>query len=544
MSTSGPGTSTWWLTRVALPIAALAAASVLLGRSSFDRESLEPFFSQDSGTFPLRRSWFFDDVLHVGGKWAVVICTATLVAGAALGWRNPRWSRRARCFAYLATCLLVTVAIAGTWKDLADQVTPWDTIGFGGRKPWPGSNGGESAWDVLGSPGAHASSGFAWMSLYFVGASLGTRHRWLWLAPGLLLGLLFALGQHVRGAHQPSHEPWSIAIAWGVAGGLALAFRRAGWLPWSESSATVEDSSASSTTAAREPEPTLPWLVGASVALGGVAFYAVDVITEQLEHRFPRFHQAFDGVELTVTALGLGIAAWLLTDKIGALRARAARGVQEERERRFQVLGRMAASVAHEVRNPLQTLRLIVDEQRHDVPGLRDHPLQPEFESSLERIDRAVDLVYRLARPESAESDRTDLAEAARDSVVALTRIAAGRAIFAWRREPERALVAASRSALRIVIDNLLRNAAEASPPGGTVSLDLAERDGYFELRIRNRGSMATPPAAPPREPGLGLGVPISRQIASNAGGDIEMSEADGHVTCTLRWPRATELAA
>jgi len=541
MSPSQAGSLSWWTTRAVLPIAALGALAILLGASRLDRASLEPFFDATSGSFPLRRAWFFEDFLHIAGKWVVIACTAALAVGAAVGWRNPRWSQHARRFAYLTACLLVTVAITGAWKDLADQVTPWDTVGFGGTKPWPGSNGRQSAWELLGSPGAHASSGFAWMSLYFVGASLGSRQRWLWLAPGLMLGFLFALGQHARGAHQPSHEPWSIAVAWLVACALAVLFRRFGWLAWTEVSAGSRERPATRGEHAHRHDPALAWLVGSSVALLGVSFFALDQVMNRLEAHFPEGHGVFEVTELTVMALGLGIAAGLMTDKIGDLRERDARRVEAERERRLQMLGRMAASVAHEVRNPLQTVRLIVDEQRLEVAGLRDHPLQAEFESSLERIDRAVDLVYRLARPESGEAERADLAQAARESVLALMRIHPGRVSFAWDHEPPSAVVASSRSALRIVIDNLLRNAAEASPPGGTVRLDLAERDGAWALRIQNEGSLRTRTGANGHEPGLGLGVPISRQIASNAGGGIEMEEADGRVTCTLRWPREVE---
>lgn len=538
MSPDRAGAVTWWSTRVALPLLGLGALAVAIGHSSFDRASLEPFFDAEQGVFPLRRSWFFEGVLHTLGKWTVVCATASLLVAAAAGWRKPAWSRHARRALYLVVCLLGTVAITGAWKSLADQVTPWNTIGFGGDEPWPGTPGNQTWWDVLGSPGAHASSGFAWMSLYFVGASLGTRRRWMWLSPGVILGLLFALGQHARGAHQPSHEPWSIVVAWGVASSFAVVFRRIGWLAWTEVPAPAN------TSAAGIREPALPWLIGSSAALGGLALFATDQFVSQTEVRFPRFHDGFEVVELSVMSLGLGIAAWLMADKIASQRAREARRVEEERERRFQVLGRMAASVAHEVRNPLQTMRLIVDEQRHEIPGLRDHALQAEFEACLERIDRAVELVYRLARPEGGEAERADIAEAARESIVALTRASAGKVSYAWERDPPPAVVASSRSALRIVIDNLLRNAAEASPPGATVTLDLAEKDATWALRIQNRGSLRAPPPAPGRTKGLGLGVPISRQIAANAGGTIDIAEGDGLVTCTLNWPRGREAGA
>jgi membrane-associated PAP2 superfamily phosphatase len=222
----------WWLRAFALPLLVLATVSVLLRHSPFDRASLAPFFDAQSSGFPLRRSWFFEDVLHVGGRALVAGATCTLMLAAGIGaLRPPRRACAMRC-AYLVSCVLLTVALAGLWKELAAPVTPWNSAEFGGRMP--SGQGGTSLEALFGSPGAHAAAGYAWVSLYFVGASLGTRRRSLWLAPGLALGTLFAFGQHVRGAHPPSHEALSLALAWSVAGFTAARFRARGWLSWVE----------------------------------------------------------------------------------------------------------------------------------------------------------------------------------------------------------------------------------------------------------------------------------------------------------------------
>ncbi len=392
-----------------------------------------------------------------------------------------------------------------------------------------------AAWSVMGASHTHVALGFAWVSLFFVGASLSSPYRWLWLTPGLLLGLLFALGEYARGVILPSQVPWSGAIAWGGASAVAILFRRTGWLPWTEIEAPSRIDASTTDAAA-------PWLVGVSVGLIGVAFFAVDMLTGFFQSTHPGIHFAYECVELTATALGFGVVAWLLTDKFLFMRVRETIRVGEERERRFQVLGRLAAAVAHEVRNPLQVVRLIIDEQRHEVAGLRDHPLQPEFEASIERIDRAVDLVYRLARPESGEVECADLAVVVQESIAALTRTDRNRVHFAWEREPPRAIVASSRSALRIVVDNLLRNAAEATQAKGKVLLELLPDGGFCELRIRNPGSLSA--STPVGERGLGLGVSISRQLATNCGGSIDFGESGGFVTCILRWPREAGGAA
>lgn len=530
MTRKSPSRARWWASHYVVPVVGLLTLAVLVGHSSLDRASLEPFFDAEARSFPLRRAWFFEDVLHLGGRSIVVAMTVLLLLGALIAWRHERWSVHAKRFAYVATCVLLTVSIAGLWKKLANQTTPWNTIGFGGEKPWPELSG-QSIFSLLGSPGAHAASGYAWVSLYFVGASMGTRYRWLWLIPGLLLGTLFAVGQHVRGAHQPSHEPIAIAIAWLVAGGTAATFRVLGWLNWSERQ--------QKSGAARDPwtEPFLPWLVAAAVAMCGAGFFALDQVASHVGDRYPEVHDTVEYVELGGTVIGLGVGAWLLVEKLAALRARSARRLEEERERRLQLLGRMAASVAHEVRNPLQTIRLIVDEQRMDIPALASHSLSPELEACLERIDRAVDLVYRLARPEAGEDAHTDLIAAARESVVSLQRINPDRAPFIWRTTVEYAAVGLTHSDARVVLDNLLRNAMEASLTDQLVELGI-ERDGeYWSLQIRNPGQLSARSGPTLRTPGLGLGVAISRQIAANVGGSIEITEGDGHVSCDLRLP-------
>ncbi len=202
------------------------------------------------------------------------------------------------------------------------------------------------------------------------------------------------------------------------------------------------------------------------------------------------------------------------------------------------MLGRVAASVAHEVRNPLHAMRLIVDEQMESIPALATHPLGVEFESCLQRIDHAVDLVYRLARPESEEGEIADLLRAVRDSVTRIERSSPGACEFEWSVGPAgSAIVRGSPISLGIVIDNLLRNAVTATPRGGVVGLALASTPGHWSLRIVNPGSVDQRVSESGTGERLGLGLSISRQIAANQGARIELWSTDGLVTCELSWP-------
>jgi signal transduction histidine kinase len=364
----------------------------------------------------------------------------------------------------------------------------------------------------------------------------------LWLAPGIVLGVLFGLTQHVRGAHVPSHNLWSIALAWGVAALLAAAFRRFGLLPWDEIGIAQRPVA---TAQVLEPGATVePFLVGICGFLCGTAFFALDMMLDQSKGRVHEGFGVFESIEWMLMGPGIGVTMFLLSDRIRIMREHAARRAIAEREDRFRLLGRMAASVAHEVRNPLHTMRLIVDEQKLEVPGLAEHPLQGELDASMDRINRAVDLVYRLARPEAGEGGSADLARAVRSSLEGFERALPVRPDYALQRWPESAHVNASDTGVRIVVDNLLRNAIEAAGPGKRITLDLAIDDGAWILQIVNPGHLTAALGKgdaldSEKADGLGLGMAISRQIVAGAGGTIDLREERDNVRCTMRWPAA-----
>ncbi|TAJ21150.1 MAG: hypothetical protein EPO68_05355 [Planctomycetota bacterium] len=525
----------WWLTRVWIPIAAFGACAIALGSLELDRASLEPFFDRAQGVFPLRRSWFFDGVLHQGGRATVLLAALGLLLTGV--WRYRHAATRAaagRCL-YLATCVAASTGLCNLWKDLARQTTPWNTVQFGGSEPWFEPTTG-AFFRTLGSPGAHSVGGFAWVALYFVGASLGARKRWLWLAPGLALGTLFALAQHVRGAHPPSHELWSIALAWGIAAAGASLARRLRVLEWREDAAATDVASATRADAA------LPWLIGSAALFAGMLFFAFDMLLEHLAAETSEWSTRFEIAEVTVTGLGVGAAAFLLTARIVEARERAAARLRDEREERFRALGRMAASVAHEVRNPLHTLRLIVDEQRRQLPALSSHALQPELDACIERIDHAVDLIHGFARGGRDEHESSDLAQALREAASAAERMLPAHASLRTDVAAAPALVRGTVASLRIVLDNLLRNAIEAAPAGSAVEVQLARQHGEWNVVIRNQRADGAPLApgesgTSTKPEGLGLGLSISRRLAARLGGAIDLEFEGRRVTCTLRLP-------
>ncbi|MEY4564968.1 MAG: hypothetical protein RLZZ618_4245 [Pseudomonadota bacterium] len=116
------------------------------------------------------------------------------------------------------TTLLASLAVAAL-KSISTSSSPWDLQAFGGVA----QHVSHWRWGVLdgGSghcfPAGHASTGFAFIGGFFVfrGSPQVSRR---WLACALIAGLLFGLGQQVRGAHFMSHTLWSgwgcFSVAW------------------------------------------------------------------------------------------------------------------------------------------------------------------------------------------------------------------------------------------------------------------------------------------------------------------------------------------
>lgn len=527
----------WWMLVWLVPAGSAVVLALVLDAMNLDPWSLVPFYDPQRHAFPLRQEWFFATFLHVIGKWVVLLAAiAALLAGIA-GWfvvrlRPWRWS-----LVYLALCAGATSGIVALLKLVTNRFPPWSLDLFGGRIPYTTLFEGtpEPFHHGRGFPAGHASGIIAWVSLWFVARSWGAQGSHGWLFPVLSGGLLFGWTQHVRGAHFPSHNLWTLAIAWSVAVLMAMVFARTGAMPQPRVRRPAGSPEHSMTV------PIRSWLIGIGGLFTGCLLFAMDTAVELIHFGPPELHFWIECVEFTLIGPGLGLTCLLLAERLRTLREQARIQAQAERERRFLVLGRMAAAVAHEVRNPLHTLRLVMDEMRVEQPALRDHALRPHIDDALERIDRAVDLVYRLARPEAEDDGAGDLVSCLRESVAAL-RLRLPDFQVDLTAIPDHAAVRCSGSGLRIMVDNLLRNAAEATTPGVKVRARIDAVPGGWRLRISNPGVLPAVDAhageAPPishKASGLGLGLAITRHLAEGVGGQVTLTAGDGLVTAELR---------
>ncbi len=160
--------------------------------------------------------WWAHTLLHGGGRWLVRGVAAT----AAVYWLLSRaytplagWRREAL---FVFAGIIATVALVGTLKSLTNVDCPWDLAGFGGTRPYVALLGDRPDYLPRARcfPGAHSSSGFALLALYFALRDRARPAARVALVAGISIGAAFAVGQEARGAHFLSHDLASAALVW------------------------------------------------------------------------------------------------------------------------------------------------------------------------------------------------------------------------------------------------------------------------------------------------------------------------------------------
>ncbi len=217
---------------------------------------------------------------------------------------------------------------------------------------------------------------------------------------------------------------------------------------------------------------------------------------------------------------------------------------------KLALTGRLAASLAHEINNPLQTSLGCLG-LAEEMLGERDDDLRVYIEMAMEELQRSARIVKRL-RDLNRQSDHSET------TPVNLQEILEGVLVLTKNRLYDRGIVSifpyqgpapfvlASRDQIQQVLLNLVMNAIDALPEGGNIYLDLKETQdprGY-EIQVRDTGKGIPSevmqnlfnPFFTTKEEGLGLGLYISKRIIEDHGGLINVDSEPGKGTAFSIW--------
>jgi two-component system sensor histidine kinase PilS (NtrC family) len=241
------------------------------------------------------------------------------------------------------------------------------------------------------------------------------------------------------------------------------------------------------------------------------------------------------------------VIAFLIDRLMGNLRraAESLRRAQKELEikERLAVAGQQAATLAHEIRNPLAAIAGSVQALRGEVVLSSDQArLMDILLKESHRVSQTIEQFLTLASPERVAFTTMDLSELLRET---LTLLRTGGELDAGIQvqgnfEGDAVYFYGNSNQFRQIFWNLTKNAAKAMPQGGTLTIDLLT-PGPRELRIRfaddGRGMTEAEraglfvPFQSGFDAGWGLGMALVRRIVEDYEGRIEVDSAPGRGT-------------
>ena len=261
---------------------------------------------------------------------------------------------------------------------------------------------------------------------------------------------------------------------------------------------------------------------------------------------------------LTGTLLALGLVSLLLIFQIQSRQFRRMQEMEEQLrlQEELSAMGKLAAGVAHEIKNPLNAIGLVVQRLQKEF-NWADPKTQQEYDrftrivrDEISRVNRIVDQFLFVARPDHPEREEQSVAGIL-DYVLALMEEEFRERQITVERlgETTTAPVLGDRFQLTQALINIVNNAVESMPGGGSLRISVTEASDPREIaiRIQDSGSGIPPENLKKifahyyttKEKGVGLGLAITQKIIQSHGGTLRVeSEPNRGTAVIIRLPR------
>ncbi|MFN2455348.1 MAG: nitrogen regulation protein NR(II) [Pyrinomonadaceae bacterium] len=224
------------------------------------------------------------------------------------------------------------------------------------------------------------------------------------------------------------------------------------------------------------------------------------------------------------------------------------------RQDRLAAVGRVAAGIAHEIRNPLASMRGSIQVLQSEISSdSAQAELMEIILRESDRLNRIITDFLIYARPRQSDFVNVDLREPLHETFALLRHSpelhAAHKLEESIPHEP--VMTSADASQLKQVFWNLSRNALQAMPNGGTLRAEIAHAaNGRLRVTFTDTGAGMTPeqveqlfePFSSSTTGGTGLGLSIVYQIIRDHGGTINVRSREGHgTTISIELPGANQ---
>jgi len=207
------------------------------------------------------------------------------------------------------------------------------------------------------------------------------------------------------------------------------------------------------------------------------------------------------------------------------------------RSDRLAALGQLSAGLAHELRNPMGTVKASAEILARTVSAENEvaREMAGFITSETDRANSLITRFLQFARPLELRQDKADLAQTLDRAVAMVEREAPGIAIYK-NYDPDIAPFPFDAELMERVFYNLALNAAQATPAGGAITVKTRAAGPVAEISVIDRGSGIDPaqmgsifnPFFTTKPQGVGLGLAIVSKIVDEHGGKIAVESEPG----------------
>lgn len=263
----------------------------------------------------------------------------------------------------------------------------------------------------------------------------------------------------------------------------------------------------------------------------------------------------FSGEDVDLLKLMFDHAAFAI-ENTALYEEQSARIRRMYRADRLAILGELAAGAAHEIRNPLTTIRSTVQYLGKGMQDPDKLDMVNELMEEVDRINKIVQGLLSFAKPSALEVTRVDILQLLKQSLVLLNNTIVRKQIdVAFDVHTPNTVVTADASQLKQVFLNVILNAVEAMEESSVRQLTLRIEPGrqldyqsrYLLISITDSGRGIEPgdleaifnPFYTTKQEGTGLGLSISYGVINRHGGEMEITSLPGEgATALIKLPQ------